>query len=253
MRRRHRPIEIQPQRAVAGPQHLRRIERHRAEHEAAGDGTREAPWNGRVKRPFDQRGRAHGANAQRRRDEAEPDQRAVVDEIQRRHLGCADDVGRADDCLGGQRRRESGGEDGADIGERIGADDELESVEGARQRSAESRRDRASRSAPDKHAQILPAQMHVESQLRGEAGADLRVARLESRRMRRSRSTSLSARRPAGCLSATSGRRAARWLRPDRQRGAVFSARARRRPSQAQARPASARRRRRAARRAERR
>ena len=167
---------------MAGSQHLRRIERHRAKHQPAGHRTQEAPGNRGAKRPFDQRGRAHRADADRRRDEAEPDQRAVVDEVQGLRLGRADDVGRADDGLRGQSGHERGGEDGPDVGKRIGADDELESVEGSCQRRAERRCDRPAGPAADEHAQILPAQVEIHSHARGDAGADLRVARLKADR-----------------------------------------------------------------------
>ena len=72
-----------------------------------------------------------------------------------------------------------GGEDGNRVGERIGADDELESVKSAGQRRAERRRDRAARPAADQHAQILPAQARSHSQIRGDARPDLRIAGLE--------------------------------------------------------------------------
>ena len=179
---RHGPVEVEPERAVAGPQHLRGVERHRADHQPADDRANETPADHGVERPFDQRRHPHRADADRRRDQAEPDQRAIVEERQRRDGGRGNVVRRADDRLGGERGGERRGEDGNRVGERIGADDELERVEGAGQRRAERRRDRASRPAPDQHPEILPAQARSHAQVRGEAGSDLRIARLETDR-----------------------------------------------------------------------
>ena len=79
-RRSHRPVEVEPERAVARPQNLRGVERHRADHQPADDGANEAPGDRRPERPFDQRRHPHRADPDRRRDQAEHDQRAVVRE-----------------------------------------------------------------------------------------------------------------------------------------------------------------------------
>ena len=162
------------------PQHLGGIERHRTDHQPANNGPNETPPDHGAERPFDQRRHPHRADADRRRDEAEPDQRAIVDERQRSDGGRGNVVRRANDRLGGKRRCEGRGEDGNRVGERIGADDELESVERPGQGRPERRRDRASCPAPDQHTEVLPAQARSHSQVRGDAGPDLRVARLKS-------------------------------------------------------------------------
>ena len=164
---------------MAGPQHLGGVERHRADHQPANDGANETPSDHGAERSFDQRRHPHRADADRRGDEAEPDQRAIVEKGQRGDGGRGDVVRRANDRLGGERRGKGRGEDGNRVGERISADNELESVKGARQRSAERRRDRAARSAPDQHAEILPAQARSRSQVGGDARPDLRIASLE--------------------------------------------------------------------------
>ncbi len=85
-RRGQGPVEIEPERAVARAQHLRRIERHRAEHEAADDRPQDARGDGGAEPAFDEPRCAHRGHAERRRDEAEPDQGAVVDEGEGRRL-----------------------------------------------------------------------------------------------------------------------------------------------------------------------
>ena len=87
LRRRQRPIEIEAERAVARAQDLRRVEGHRAEQHAARDRPQNARGDGGAKGALDERRRPHGADADRGRDEAEPDQRAVVNEVQGRRLG----------------------------------------------------------------------------------------------------------------------------------------------------------------------
>ncbi len=103
-------------------------------------------------------------------------------ERENRHVRDVDHIGRADDRLGGERGHERGGEHRPGDGERIRADDQLESVEGAGQRRAEGRRDRAAGAAAHQHAQILAAQPPADAEPRGEAAADLGVAGLEADR-----------------------------------------------------------------------
>ena len=105
------------------PEHLRGVESHRADHEAADNGANETPRDCPAERPFDQRRYPHRANADRRRDQTKPDQSAKVDERQRSDRGHRDVVRRADDRLRGERRSKGGGEDRNRVGERISADD----------------------------------------------------------------------------------------------------------------------------------
>ena len=178
-RRRERPIEVEPERAVARPQHLRGVERHRADDQPADRGANETPRDRGAESPLDERRHAHRADADRRSDEAKHDQRAVMRKGQRGDDGRADFVRRADDGLGGERRGEGRGEYRNRVGERIGADDELERVKGAGQGRAERRRDRPSGAAADQHPEVLPAQARSHAQVRGDARADLRIAGLE--------------------------------------------------------------------------
>ena len=66
--------------------------------------------------------------------------------------------------------------------DRIGADDQLEGIERAGQRCAESRRDGPGRAAPDQRPQVAPAHLEGDPQARGQAGGDLRVAGLQPHR-----------------------------------------------------------------------
>ncbi len=100
-------------------------------------------------------------------------------EGQRRDRRRDDDIGRAEQRLGGQGRRQRGGENRAGVGERIGADDQFERVEGAGQRRAERRRDRAAGAAADQQAQVLTAQPQRQAEARSDRAADLGVARFE--------------------------------------------------------------------------
>ena len=100
-------------------------------------------------------------------------------ERQRRDRRRDDDVGSAEQRLGGQRRRQRGGENRAGVGERIGADDQLRRVKRAGERRAERRRDRPAGAAADQDAQVLAAQPQRQADARSDGGADLRVARFE--------------------------------------------------------------------------
>ena len=82
----------------------------------------------------------------------------------------------------GQRGADRGGHDRRDIGDRIDADDQLEAVESAGQRRVEGGGDRAGGTAADQDADIVAAQPEGARQPRGQAGTDLRIARLQSNR-----------------------------------------------------------------------
>ena len=146
------------------PQDLGGVEGHGAEQCAARHRPQDARGDDGAKGALDQRRRPHRPDADRGRNEAEPDQDPVVKKVEDRRVGRLDDVRRADDRLGDQHRRQRCGEDRHGVGESIGADDELERVKGAGQRRAERRGDRAARPAADQHAQILPAQTQIEPQ-----------------------------------------------------------------------------------------
>ena len=103
-------------------------------------------------------------------------------EGQRRDRRRDDHVGSAEQPLGGQGRRQRGGEDRSGVGERIGADDQLRRVESAGQRRAERRRDRAAGAATDQQPQVLAAQPQRQAEARSDRAADLGVARFESDR-----------------------------------------------------------------------
>ena len=178
-RRRKRRRKVEPDRAVSRAEHLRRIKRHARQRQAAERGARPARRARRREAAFEQRGGAHRADADRRRYQAERRQDEVMAERQRRDRRGDDDVGRAEQRLGGQGRRERGGENRAGVGERIGADDQLRRVEGAGERRAERRRDRAAGAAADQQAQILAAQPQRQADARSDGAADLGVARFE--------------------------------------------------------------------------
>ena len=140
---------------MAGAEDLRRVERHQAEQGPAGDRPEETRRDGQTERALDQSRRAHRPDAERRRHEAEADQGAVMREAEGRDVGDADHVGRADDRLGGERSDERSGEHRPRDRERIGADDQLEGVEGPGQRRIEGGGDRPARAAADQHAQVM--------------------------------------------------------------------------------------------------
>ena len=66
---------------MARPQHLGGVERHRADHQPANNRANETPRDCPAERPFDHRRDPHCADADRRRDQAKPDQRAKVDNV----------------------------------------------------------------------------------------------------------------------------------------------------------------------------
>ena len=171
--------KVETYRAVPGAEHLRRIERHRCEYEPPEDGARPRRRARGGEGALEQGGGAHRADAERGRYQTQPDQDEVMAERKRGDRRRDDDIGSAEQRLRGQGRRERGGEDRAGVDERVGADDQLRRVEGAGERRAERRRDRAAGAAADQDAQVLAAQPQRDADARSDGPADLRIARFE--------------------------------------------------------------------------
>ena len=122
-------------------------------------------------------------------------------------------------------------------GQRIGADDQLEGIEGAGQRRVESGRDGARGAAAHQHPQVAATHPERPPDARGHRRRRSGYSPPPARPRRRQPLDSRSGRPRSGCRSATSARRTARSPRSDRPPGAAASAR--RQPGEAHQHPAA--------------
>ncbi len=167
------------QRAMSRRQHRRRDQRHQAEREAGERWPQPDRHVAVAERRLGQRDAAHHRDADQRAHHAECQQRDVVHRFDRAgHLHLQVErrgAERVDHGVGDDR----GDRDRGKGGQRVGADDQLERVEGAGQGRVEGAADRPRRAAADQQAHVVAAQAEAAAEARGDGGADLGVAALQ--------------------------------------------------------------------------
>lgn len=131
---------------------------------------------------FDQRDALHHQNAEQGAKKAEQKRRKVVGvgegpEVADREEELVSDKETRDDDT-----RECRDNDRRERGNRIGADDEFEAVEGPGERRVEGRGDRCRRAATDQRSQIVAARLEGEPKPRSDPRRYLRIAGLEANR-----------------------------------------------------------------------
>ncbi len=169
-------------RPVAGRERLRRDERQpRQQHPASQRPQRSRPG------PFAGHGlgqadHTHHGYAEEGADQAQPGEHQIVRELQVRRGADAHHQRLEVGDPGHQRRRQGRGHHRGDVGDGIGADDDLEGVEGAGQRRAERRGDGGARPGADEGAQVAAAQVERLTGQGRRRAAHLGVARLQPHR-----------------------------------------------------------------------